>query len=166
MSSGSLRILTLPFALKPKTGLLWLWLAVLALAPIFPLGNFVGHSHWDIVRWVPFQDFSFSPGLIIDVIGNTVWFILFGYLAYYWTKRPDLPFRSIAMVTCFAGGVSLSLELFQVFCHDRIPSMTDVACNVIGAALGGYFCWKHRAQCAAEPVRYLVIEEDGSHTML
>jgi VanZ family protein len=166
MSTESFRILTLPFALKPKTGLLWLWLAVLVLTPLFPLDNFVGHSHWDSVRWVPFQDFSLTPNILVDIAGNTVWFMVLGYLSYYWTKEPASPFKSVAMVMLLAGGVSLSTEFYQVFCHNRIPSMTDVACNLIGAALGGYFGWKHRIQLAAEPVRYLVIEEDGSQTIL
>lgn len=166
MSSHALRILKLPLALKPKTGLLWLWLAVLVLTPLFPLENFVGHAHWDSVRWVPFQDFSFSADGLIDIAGNTIWFAVLGYLSYYWVTDPGSPFRSIAMVLLLASGVSLSLELFQVYCHNRIPSMTDVACNLIGAAIGGYFGWKHRAQLAAEPVRYLVIEEDGTQTVL
>jgi glycopeptide antibiotics resistance protein len=166
MSSNALRILRLPFALKPKRELLWLWLAVLVLTPLFPLENFVGHSHWDSVRWVPFQDFSLSANSLIDIAGNTVWFMMLGYLSYYWAKEPDSLFKSIAMVLLLASVVSLTLELFQVYCHNRVPSMTDVACNLIGAALGGYFGWKHRAQLTAEPVRYLVIEEDGSQTML
>ncbi|MBH0200210.1 MAG: VanZ family protein [Nitrospira sp.] len=166
MGVNAFRILTLPVALKPRTELLWLWLAVLVLTPLFPLENFVGHAHWDSVRWVPFQDFSFSANGLIDIAGNTVWFMVLGYLSYYWTKEPVSPFKSIAMVLLLASGVSLSLELFQVYCHNRTPSMTDVACNLIGAALGGYFGWKHRAQLAAEPVRYLVIEENGSQTIL
>lgn len=166
MATESTRILTLPLALKPKTELLWLWLAVLVLTPLFPLENFVGHAHWDSVRWVPFQDFSLSAGILIDIIGNTLWFTVLGYLSYYWTKGPAFPFKSIALVMLIAIGVSLCIELFQVFCHNRVPSMTDVTCNLIGAALGGYFGWKRRAQLAADPVRYLVIEEDGSKTML
>lgn len=166
MRSDSFRIVAIPAALKPRTGLLWFWLAVLFFTPLFPLSNFVGHPHWEAIRWVPFQDFSLTPKMLMDVIGNIVWFMIFGYLLHYWMEDDRPPFRAIATVVLIAAGVSLSLEFFQVFCHNRIPSMTDVACNIIGACLGAYFAELHHSALASEPVRYLVIEEDGSKTLL
>lgn len=166
MGSDLIRIVPIPAALKPRTSLLWFWLAVLFLTPLFPLSNFVGHPHWEAIRWIPFQDFSLTLNNLIDVIGNTVWFMIFGYLLHYWMDADSSPFRSIATVVFIAAGVSLSLELFQVFCHNRIASMTDVTCNIIGASLGAYIAELHHATLASEPVRYLVIEEDGSTTLL
>jgi len=166
MGSDSFRIVTVPMGMKPKAGLLWFWLVLLFLTPLLPLSNFVGHPHWDVIRWIPFQDFSLSTDMFIDVIGNIVWFMLFGYLLHYRMNDNASPFRSIMTVVLIAAGVSLSLEFFQVFCHNRIPSMTDVTCNIIGACLGGCFSEQHHARLAAEPVRYLVIEDDGSKTLL
>jgi hypothetical protein len=44
--------------------------------------------------------------------------------------------------------------------------MTDVTCNIIGAGLGAYFAKQHHSTLTSEPVRYLVIEDDGSKTLL
>jgi glycopeptide antibiotics resistance protein len=127
---------------QEKSALLWFVILVLALAPMFPVSNFAGHPHWDRIHWIPFQSFSFSKNMLKDIITNTFWFMMFGYLLHYqlnWNSR----FRwTIATIIAIAGGVSLSNELFQVFCHSRYPSMTDVVCNVVGAGLGGYCAMK------------------------
>ena len=134
-----------------KTGTIWCLLFVLAIAPLFPLSNFVGHPHWGQIRWIPFHDFSLSWNKLLDVIGNTLWFMVFGYLLHYqlnWDSRSGWP---LSMIIVVAGGVSLSAELFQVFCHNRISSITDVICNVVGAGLGGYAAEKHPATTSIEP---------------
>ena len=134
-----------------KTGTIWCLLFVLAIAPLFPLSNFVGHPHWGQIRWIPFHDFSLSWNKLLDVIGNTLWFVVFGYLLYYQLNRNTRSRWSLAMTIAIAGNVSLSAELFQVFCHNRISSMTDVICNVLGAGLGGYAAEKQPATTAIEP---------------
>lgn len=121
-----------------KTGAIWFLLVVFATAPLFPLSNFVGHPHWDHVRWIPFQDFFLSRNMLKDVIGNTVWFMVLGYLLHYQLNWDSRSRWTIATITVIAGGISISTELFQAFCHNRISSMTDVACNTLGAGLGGY----------------------------
>jgi glycopeptide antibiotics resistance protein len=166
MGSDSFRIVAIPAVLKPKTGLLWFWLAVLCLTPLFPLSNFVGHPHWEAIRWIPFQDFSLTTNSLMDIIGNIGWFMIFGYLLHYWMNEDFSSFRSIATVVLIAAGVSLSLEFFQVFCHNRTPSMTDVVCDTVGACLGAYLSEQYHSTVSPEPVRYLVIEEDGSKTLL
>lgn len=166
MISNSFRIVTISDPLKPRMVLLWFWLAVLFLTPLFPLSDFVGHPHWESIRWIPFQDFSLTLNMLKDVIGNIGWFMIFGYLLHYRTNADATSLQSIASVVLIAAGVSLSLELFQVFCHNRVPSMTDVICNTIGGYFGAYFSKQHRSTDFPEPVRYLVIEEDGSKTFL
>lgn len=127
---------------------LWLLLIVLSLAPLFPLSNYVGHSHWDLIRWIPFQDFSLSRDTLKDIGGNVLWFMMLGYLLHYQLQNGSPPRRSIATITVVAVSISLSIELFQVFCHNRTPSMTDVICNGIGAGIGGYLAEKQRAAAA------------------
>lgn len=134
-----------------KTRTIWILLVILAIAPLFPLSNFVGHPHWGQIRWIPFHDFSLSWNKLIDVIGNTLWFVVFGYLLYYQLDRNARSRWSLAMTIAIAGGVSLSAELFQVFCHNRISSITDVICNVLGAGLGGYAAEKQPATTSIEP---------------
>lgn len=135
--------------LKART--IWILLVILAIAPLFPLSNFVGHPHWGQIRWIPFHDFSLSWNKLIDVIGNTLWFVVFGYLLYYQLNRNARSRWSLTMTIAIAGGVSLSAELFQVFCHHRISSITDVICNVLGAGLGGYAAEKQPATTSIEP---------------
>jgi glycopeptide antibiotics resistance protein len=133
-----------------KTRTIWCLLVILAIAPLFPLSNFVGHPHWEKIRWIPFQDFSLSWNKLVDVIGNTLWFVVFGYLLYYQLNRNVRPRWTLVMTLAIAGNVSLSAELFQVFCHHRISSITDVICNVLGAGLGGYAAAKQPATTSIE----------------
>lgn len=137
--------MTLCTGLKPKSGMLWFLLAILSIAPLLPLSNFVGHPHWDHIRWIPFQNFALSWNMLKDIVGNTLWFMMFGYLLHYQLNEDSRTLWTIATITAIAGGISLSIELFQVFCHNRIPSITDVICNVLGAGLGGYVAEKQRA---------------------
>lgn len=133
-----------------KTGTIWFLLVILAIAPLFPLSNFVGHPHWSQIRWMPFQDFSLSWNKLIDIIGNTLWFVVFGYLLHYQLSRNARSRWNLVTTIAIAGGVSLSAELFQVFCHNRISSITDVICNVFGAGLGGYAAAKQPATTSIE----------------
>jgi glycopeptide antibiotics resistance protein len=166
MESDTFRIIAIPSALKRKTGLLWFWLAVLFFIPLFPLTDFVWHPHWEAINWIPFHDFSLTVNSLMDVIGNIGWFMIFGYLFHYWMGEDSSSFRSIMTVVLIAASVSLALEFFQVFCHNRAPSMTDVICDTVGAFLGAYFSEQHRSTDCPEPVRYMVIEGNGSKTLL
>ncbi len=134
-----------------KTGAIWCILVVLAAAPFFPLSNFVGHPHWDHARWIPFQDFSLSRNILKDVLGNTVWFMMFGCLLHHQLNGNSRSRWTLARIIIIASGISLSAELFQVFCHHRIASMTDVVCNVVGAGLGGYVAEKQPVTTSREP---------------
>jgi len=140
-----LRVVQLASSPQSKTVLLWSGLLVISLAPVLPLSNFAGHPHWNIIRWIPFQDFSLSPGILKDVMGNAVWFMMFGYLLYGRLPADFTTARTIAMVALIGGGISLSTELFQVFCHNRVPSTTDIICNIVGAGLGGLFAKQVRS---------------------
>jgi glycopeptide antibiotics resistance protein len=150
------RKMTLFAGLKPKSGVLWFLLAVLSIAPLFPLNNFVGHPHWDYIRWIPFQDFALSRNMLKDVLGNILWFMMFGYLLHYQLSKDSVSLRTLVTIVAVGGGVSLSTELLQVFCHNRISSMTDVVCNIFGAGLGGYIAQKQRATTATKswPARW------------
>jgi glycopeptide antibiotics resistance protein len=155
--------ITLFTGLTRKSGVLWFFLVILALAPLFPLSNYMGHPHWDIIRWIPFQDFSFSRNTLKDVLGNIIWFMMFGYLLHYQFSKGSI--RAIASIIVVAGAVSLLIEFFQVFCHNRIPSMTDVICNVLGAGIGGNVAEKQRATAVVGLAHYATIKTDGAKTL-
>ncbi len=137
--------MTLCAGLTLKSGMRWFLLATLSIAPLLPLSNFVGHPHWDHIRWVPFQNFALSWNMLKDIVGNTLWFMMFGHLLHYQLNEDSRTLWTIATITAMAGGISLSIEFFQVFCHNRTASVTDVICNVLGAGLGGYLAEKQRA---------------------
>jgi glycopeptide antibiotics resistance protein len=164
MLSESSRMVAGPVALKRRRGLLWFLLVVLALTPLFPLTNFVGHPHWEAIRWIPFQDFSLTKNFLKDIIGNIGWFIVFGYLLQYLLAEDSPSVRSIVKVALITACISLSIELFQVFCRHRIPSMTDVLCNTVGAGLGAYFFELSRSRVFSESVHNVEAKEDGPKT--
>ncbi len=154
--------MTLWTGLKPKSGMLWFLLAALSIAPLLPLSNFVGHPHWDHIRWIPFQDFALSRNMLKDIVGNTLWFMMFGYLLHYQLNEDSRTLRTIATIIAITGGISLSTEFFQVFCHNRTASITDVICNVIGAGLGGYLVEKQRASSYGTMTSEVGVEGNGS----
>jgi glycopeptide antibiotics resistance protein len=157
--------MTVCTGLKLKSGMLWFLLAVLAIAPLLPLSNFVGHPHWDHIRWIPFQNFALSWNMLKDIVGNTLWFMMFGYLLHYQLNEDSRTLWTIATITAIAGGISLSIEFFQVFCHNRIASITDVICNVLGAGLGGYLAEKQRANIYRTMISDVDIQGNGSRTI-
>ena len=99
-----------------------------------PWHNFQGHSHWSGVRWIPFQDASFTVRFFLDFIGNLSLYVPFGYL--YGRSRPTLSMGVFVWAILSASLLSVSTEIVQVFSHNRIPSMTDVCSNIMGASLG------------------------------
>ena len=67
-----------------------LWLVSLALIvalTTMPWRDYVGHSHWDRVRWVPFSDHGFP-----EILLNVALFFPFGYCfrqalhGHFWKK--------------------------------------------------------------------------------
>jgi glycopeptide antibiotics resistance protein len=102
----------------------------------------------------------------MDVFGNIAWFMVFGYFLHSLLTEEAFASRSIASTILFTAGVSLSIEFFQIFCHNRIPAITDVICNVTGGALGAALSEQHRYRLASKPVFHTVLEHDGSSTPL
>jgi glycopeptide antibiotics resistance protein len=103
-----------------------LWLLAL-VAVLFPWGDVTDHTHWMNVSWVPFR----PPIHAFDIAANTAIFIPFGFL---WRRSwASSRFRTALSA---AGALSVCAESVQLFSHARFPSATDVATNVIGAAIG------------------------------
>jgi glycopeptide antibiotics resistance protein len=121
------------------TGLALLWTTVIVCVTTLPWKNFVGHPHWDHVRWIPFQEHRLA---LFDIVANVLLFVPFGY---FLTRA--LPRRSRAWPRTFAlaAALSASVECFQVYCHHRIPSTADILTNVLGAGLGLLLALKQQA---------------------
>lgn len=100
----------------------------------WPWNDFRGHPHWEHVAWIPFSDVVLSFSSFLNILGNILLFIPLGYL---WVNLRGLgsaaPNWSGLLVAFF---FSASIELYQVFCHNHFPSVTDLCCNVIGTGIG------------------------------
>ena len=115
--------------------ILWiLWMLVIVLVTTTPWHDFQGHSHWGMVRWIPFRDASLTLRFFFDLVGNLFLYVPFGYLSL---RSCGTVSRGVVLWTILlAGLLSVCTELFQVFMHNRIPAITDVFANITGASLG------------------------------
>jgi len=105
---------------------------------ILPLHNFVGHAHWQYIRWVPTPDQLNSPAILldlgIDAVANILLFLPFGLL--YSLRGLDGRAPSPVHLVLMAFALSFSIEYYQVYCHNRSTSLLDLLDNVLGAYLG------------------------------
>ena len=122
---------------KIERALLPLWALFIALAGTLPLTNFVGHSHWEYIQWLPTADNFRSRRFLFDVVANVALFLPLGYLLDRSLSTTTVR-RSLFLAAGVAGLLSLSMEWFQVYCHNRHPSLTDVASNVTGSLIGAF----------------------------
>ena len=117
---------------------------------------YVGHSHWAQVEWVPFSRMV-RPD---DFLLNILLFLPFGfsvYLARVGTGHTDPstagdapdgssrgPMRRTLVVAVVAAAIlSAAVELFQVYCHGRLPTTTDLVSNTLGGWLGARWAAAH-----------------------
>ena len=91
---------------------------------VFPWGSLQDHSHWGNVRWIPFVS---PPTPRLDMLANMALFAPLGAAAALSFRR------GLAAAGLLAVTLSVLAELGQVYSHGRIPSGTDVVCNVLGA---------------------------------
>lgn len=96
-----------------------------------PWSNFRGHSHWDEVHWIPFVSSGINPR---DIVLNVLAFLPYGLLLASDRFRG----RSVSLfgVVGVAALFSATGEFYQVFCHNRFPSTTDIVSNTLGAYCG------------------------------
>lgn len=114
--------------------MLGIWLTSVLLVISLPWSKFDAHPHWKNVQLVPFRYVSFHPTVLFEMALNIVAFIPVGYLAVrsFSSSRRN-PVLSALVLGFFS---SVSIEFYQLFCHDRVPSTSDVLMNVAGTAVG------------------------------
>jgi glycopeptide antibiotics resistance protein len=114
--------------------MLGLWLAAVLLVISLPWSKFDSTPHWKNVQWIPFAHLSLHPTVLVETSLNILAFIPVGYL----TVRSLSPQnrRPFVLALLLSSCSSVSIEVFQLFCHDRVPSTTDVLMNVAGTAVG------------------------------
>jgi glycopeptide antibiotics resistance protein len=120
---------------KIERALLPLWALFIALVGILPLTNFVGHSHWEYIQWLPTADNFRSRRFLFDILANMALFLPLGYLLDR-SHSTATARRSLFLAAAATSLLSLSIEWFQVYCHNRHPSPTDVVSDVTGSLIG------------------------------
>ena len=116
------------------TMVLVLWTGIILLAGTMPFSNFVGHSHWEDIQWTVRPRDWRSLKFYFDVIANMTLFYPLGLLL---ARRFSARRTNSAFALVGAGlFVSICIELFQVFCHNRHPSVIDLVSDTTGTALG------------------------------
>ena len=114
--------------------MLGLWLAAVLLVISLPWSKFDATPHWKNVQWVPFAHLSLHPTVLAETALNILAFIPVGYLTVRSFSPPSR--RPFALALLLASCSSVSIEVYQLFCHDRVPSTTDVLMNMTGTAMG------------------------------
>jgi VanZ like family len=132
---GGAALLTLARCLGP--------LALILLATTWPLSDFQDHPHWDEVEWIPFTHY-FGP---FDLVANVALFVPFG-VAMGWSGTTP---RRVLWALAFGIACSLTVELAQVFSHDRSATVADLITNSTGAWLGARWAVRRQSTRSALP---------------
>jgi glycopeptide antibiotics resistance protein len=127
--------------------LLWLSATLAAVgAMVLPLSNFQGHSHWAKVNWIPFGERPFG---VLDAFENVLLFMPFGWCGVL-SRRGGSGALTV-QTTILALLLSVSGELFQVYCHNRLATTTDVCTNTFGALLGAAIAARFAGERSVNP---------------
>jgi glycopeptide antibiotics resistance protein len=129
-----------------------LWIVFILMVGVLPLRNFVGHSHWEYIKWVPTAEDLRSPKYLIDIftdiVGNTALFFPLGYFLSRLLTSSN-PSRQWLLAAGIGGTLSLGIEFYQVYCHNRFPSIFDVITNVAGTLMGVHFSLSRKSALPA-----------------
>jgi len=128
----------------------WILYSFLILASGIYGSVFVGHSHWDYVIWIPPFDEIRSIQFWLDIIVNVALYVPFAFIFLRYRNSNN---RS-ALITAALLGLLLSctVELYQVYSHNRRPSPLDIICNLSGTIIG-VLLWQARQKYAGQPVQ-------------
>ena len=128
----------------------WILYSFLILASGIYGSVFVAHSHWDYVIWIPPFDEIRSLQFWLDIIVNVALYVPFAFLFLRYRNSNN---RS-ALFTAVILGLLLSctVELYQVYSHNRRPSPSDIVCNLSGTIIG-VLLWQFRRKYAGQPVQ-------------
>ena len=107
-------------------------LIVVATLPL----DWQSHAHWTRVAWLPFLSGLVRPA---DLLANAVLYVPLGI-----TLQLRMPRDARWAALTIGAMLATSLELAQVWSHDRFPSATDVVMNVAGCVLGAVIVWRWR----------------------
>ena len=88
--------------------------------------------------------------IFFDMIGNTALFFPLGYFLSRLLTSSS-PSQRWLLAAGIGGTLSLGIEFYQVYCHNRFPSIFDVITNVIGTLMGVHFSLFRKTVLPARP---------------
>ena len=113
--------------------MLGIWLTSVLIVISLPWSSFDATPHWKNVQMVPFAHLNFHRTVLIETALNLLAFIPVGYLAI---RSFSASRRAVLYALLLGACSSASIEVYQLFCRDRVPSTTDILMNVTGTAIG------------------------------
>jgi glycopeptide antibiotics resistance protein len=129
-----------------------IWIVFILMVGILPLSNFVGHSHWEYIKWLPTNTDLRSPKYLVDIfsdiVGNIALFLPLGYFLSR-VLISCSPSRQLLFAAGIGGTLSLGIEFYQVYSHNRFPSIIDVITNVTGTLIGARFSLSRKSPLPA-----------------
>lgn len=106
-----------------------------------PLEFFIPSTYRPVKKTIllpPWKEPNYNHSFWKDVFVNILGFIPFGFFFYAWLRESSTEknFSTILRVVLLGAGISLAIELLQVFLPTRDSSLTDVINNILGTFVG------------------------------
>ncbi len=114
--------------------MLWLWLTTVLVVISLPWSRFDATLHWENMQLIPLARFNLHPTVLIETLLNVLAFVPVGYLAVRSVSTSNQRGALLALVIGVSS--SIGIEIYQLFCQERVASITDVVMNVAGTAIG------------------------------
>ncbi len=114
--------------------LLWmLYVCLIGASGIYHT-NFVAHSHWEFLKWFPPAEEIVTLEFWLDIVINVLLYVPFALL---YLQRSATVTRSLVLKVMLLGlCLSCSVELYQLYSHNRRAAPSDILFNVIGTWTG------------------------------
>jgi VanZ family protein len=91
-----------------------------------------------IILIQPWEDFRLNLSYLSDILINIMGFIPLGFFfsTFLYNVKQLSRYRIYLITVFLGGGMSLSIELLQVYLVTRSSQMTDSICNTLGTVVG------------------------------
>jgi Glycopeptide antibiotics resistance protein len=125
--------------------LLWIVYVCLILASGIYNTHFVAHSHWEFLKWIPPAEEVRTVGFWLDVVVNIFLYIPFALL--YLQRSATVTRSQVLQVMLLGLLLSCTVELYQLYSHQRRAAPSDIVCNVAGTWAGVFIrkkWWRFR----------------------
>ena len=96
------------------------------------------HMLHKTILTLPWRDFRLNSSYLRDIFINVAGFIPFGFFFYAFLNniKKASRARNYLIAIFLGGGISLAIELLQVYLPTRSSSLTDLICNILGTCIG------------------------------